>query len=256
MTTRALPLALALVGAGATALRAEAPAIDHREVKCIVAGKFPRMDACFLPAEVVQARVYFRSEGTATWYYVDMKRVAGQKGYADVNPAPGYVSGVLPRPSKKLVGKRVDYYVEASDKWSEVAALRQDPRFNVFTYAQRGYQFIGWNTRDPLFREPETRLAMTLAIDRQRILDALVFGEGKVAAHPVMSQSPFYASDIAPHPYDPERAKALLATAGWKDTNGDGILDRNQGEREYGAEADGSDGQDKRQGAERQALRL
>jgi hypothetical protein len=116
MTMRALPLSLALLAACASAVRAEAPAIEHREVKCIVAGKFPRMDACFLPADVVQSRVYFRAEGTATWYYVDMKRMAGQKGFADVNPAPGCVSGVLPRPSKKLVGKHVDYYVEASDK--------------------------------------------------------------------------------------------------------------------------------------------
>jgi len=109
---------------------------------------------------------------------------------------------------------------------SEVAPLRQDPRFNVFTYPQRGYQFISWNMRDPLFRESATRMAMTLAIDRQRIVDALAFGEGKVAAHPIMSLSPFYARDIEPYPYDPERAKALLAQSGWKDTNGDGILDR------------------------------
>lgn len=109
---------------------------------------------------------------------------------------------------------------------SEVAALRQDPRFNVFTYEQRGYQFIGWNTRHPLFKSATARKAMTLAIDRQRIVDALAFGEGKVTANPVMSLSPFYAQDIAPHPYDPERAKELLAGEGWRDSNGDGILDR------------------------------
>jgi hypothetical protein len=116
MTLRSLRLSLALLAAGAPAAHAEAPAIDHREIKCIVAGRFPRMDACFLPTDVVQARVYFRSEGTATWYYVDMKRMAGQKDVVGVNPAPGCISGVLPKPSKKLVGKHVDYYVEASDK--------------------------------------------------------------------------------------------------------------------------------------------
>ena len=109
---------------------------------------------------------------------------------------------------------------------SEVAALRKDPRFNVFTYAQRGYQFIGWNNRNPLFKSAAARRAMTLAIDRQRIVDALAFGEGKVTANPVMSLSPFYAQDIAPYPYDPERAKELLAGEGWRDSNGDGILDR------------------------------
>src|SRR4030095_10183112 len=77
-----------------------------------------------------------------------------------------------------------------------------------------------------LFKRSTARKAMTLAIDRQRIVDALAFGEGKVTANPVMSLSPFYAQDIAPHPYDPARAKELLAGEGWRDSNGDGILDR------------------------------
>ncbi|HET9886563.1 MAG TPA: ABC transporter substrate-binding protein, partial [bacterium] len=111
-------------------------------------------------------------------------------------------------------------------RFSEVASLRKDPRFQVFTYAQRGYQFIGWNTRDPLFKDAKTRLAMTYAIDRQRIVDALVFGEGEVTAHPIMSLSPFYARDIEPHPYDPEKAKQLLAEAGWRDSDDDGVLER------------------------------
>jgi peptide/nickel transport system substrate-binding protein len=115
-------------------------------------------------------------------------------------------------------------YVERL-RFSEVASLRKDPRFQVFTYPQRGYQFIGWNRRDPLFSDSRVRRAMTLAIDRQRILDALAFGEGKVTAHPVMSLSPYCASDIPAYPYDPEGAKILLAQAGWKDEDGDGVIE-------------------------------
>ncbi len=111
-------------------------------------------------------------------------------------------------------------------RFSEVAPLRRDPRFQVFTYGQRGYQYVGWNFREPLFADARVRRAMTLAIDRKRIVDALAFGEGKVTAHPVMSLSPYYASDIPPLPYDPVGAKALLAAAGWTDSDGDGVLDR------------------------------
>ncbi len=105
-------------------------------------------------------------------------------------------------------------------RFSEVGPLRQDPRFQVFTYAQRGYQFVGWNLRDPLFADARVRKAMTYAIDRRRIVDALVFGEGKVTAHPVMSLSPFYAKDLEAHPYDPDAARRLLAEAGWTDAGG------------------------------------
>jgi peptide/nickel transport system substrate-binding protein len=111
-------------------------------------------------------------------------------------------------------------------RFEAVGPLRADPNLQVFTVPQRGYQFIGWNTRNPLFESAAVRRAMTLAIDRQRILDALVFGEGKVTAHPVMSLSRFYAKDLAPHPYDPAEARRLLEAEGWRDTDGDGVLDR------------------------------
>jgi peptide/nickel transport system substrate-binding protein len=111
-------------------------------------------------------------------------------------------------------------------RFEDVASFRAEPEFQVHSFETRGYQFVGWNTRHPLFESADTRRAMTLAIDRQRILDALVFGEGKITAHPIMSLSPFYATDILPHPYVPEEAKAILSAQGWRDTDGDGYLDR------------------------------
>lgn len=100
---------LVLAILAAPGARAEAPVIDHKAVGCIVAGKYPRMDACFAPESVVQPRVYFRAEGTTPWFYVEMKPAPA------VNAKAGCLSGALPRPSKKLVGKHVEYYLEASD---------------------------------------------------------------------------------------------------------------------------------------------
>jgi peptide/nickel transport system substrate-binding protein len=111
-------------------------------------------------------------------------------------------------------------------RFEAVGPLRDDPRVQVFTIPQRGYQFLGWNTRNPLFTKADVRKAMTLAIDRQRILDALVFGEGRVTASPIMSLSPFYAKDIEPHPYDPDEARRILEAEGWYDRDGDGVLER------------------------------
>ncbi|HSD67699.1 MAG TPA: Ig-like domain-containing protein [Vicinamibacteria bacterium] len=88
------------------ALRAEGVAIDHRPVGCIVAGKHPRLNACFAPSSrLARARVYFRVAGAAPdWYYVEM--TAGSPCHA----------GVLPRPKTALVGRRVQYYVDAFDR--------------------------------------------------------------------------------------------------------------------------------------------
>ncbi len=79
--------------------------IDHKAVGCIVVGKYPKMNACFTPASnVARGRVYFRPEGVTSWYYVEMK-----------TDQPCY-TGVLPKPGKKLVGKKIEYYVESQDK--------------------------------------------------------------------------------------------------------------------------------------------
>jgi hypothetical protein len=101
--------ALSLLGVGIAALIPAAAhaqvEIDHQGVGCIVVGKFPKMTSCFKPAsQVARARVYFRPEGAASWYYVDMK-----------SDQPCF-TGVLPRPGEKLVGKAIDYYVEAQDR--------------------------------------------------------------------------------------------------------------------------------------------
>jgi peptide/nickel transport system substrate-binding protein len=111
-------------------------------------------------------------------------------------------------------------------RFESVGRLRREPRCRILTYPARGYTYIGWNLRLPLFADPRVRRALTLAIDREGLVEAVAFGEGRVAAHPVMSQSPFHASDIPPHPYDPEEAKRLLAAAGWVDRDGDGVRER------------------------------
>jgi hypothetical protein len=68
------------------------------------------MDACFTPAaDLARSRVYFRPEGVTSWYYVDMK-----------SDQPCF-TGTLPRPGKKLVGKKIEYYLEAQNKTFEPA---------------------------------------------------------------------------------------------------------------------------------------
>jgi hypothetical protein len=82
---------------------AESLSIAHQPVHCVVAGKYPQLDACFEPSSrVARARVYFRGEGGPEWYYVDMK------------PEAGCYRGTLPRPKKSLL--RLRYYVAVTDQ--------------------------------------------------------------------------------------------------------------------------------------------
>ncbi len=98
-----------------------------------------------------------------------------------------------------------------------------------------GYGFIGWqcgprNGKLTPFHDKRVRQAMTLIIDRQLIIDDIFNGIGSVAVGPNNPPSPAANPDIEPWPYDLERAKALLAEAGWVDTDNDGILENERGD--------------------------
>jgi hypothetical protein len=78
---------------------AQAIAIGHEPVGCVVAGAFPKLEARLDPAgSVARARVYFRGSGEH-WYSVDMKADQGR------------FSAALPKPQTTL--KQISYYVEA-----------------------------------------------------------------------------------------------------------------------------------------------
>jgi peptide/nickel transport system substrate-binding protein len=67
---------------------------------------------------------------------------------------------------------------------------------------------------------------MTMLLDREWILRELYRGNGTLAVCKSKRSYPTYSNDIEPLPFDIEKAKRKLAEAGWKDTDGDGVLDR------------------------------
>jgi len=98
--------------------------------------------------------------------------------------------------------------------------------FDKLKYYLPGYSFIGWNARRPVFRDRDVRRAMTMLLDRESILKNLRYGFGRVVSGNFFYESPDYDRTIEPWPYDPEKAAALLDGAGWVDSDGDGIRDK------------------------------
>ncbi|MFQ6609334.1 MAG: ABC transporter substrate-binding protein [Fidelibacterota bacterium] len=88
------------------------------------------------------------------------------------------------------------------------------------------YAYLGWNMENPLFENKMVRRAMTYLCDRQQIVETLYYGNAQIAKSSVYFKRPEYNDDIEPYPYDPESAKQMLKHEGWKDTDGDGILDK------------------------------
>ncbi|MDP3722412.1 MAG: peptide-binding protein [Candidatus Omnitrophota bacterium] len=98
--------------------------------------------------------------------------------------------------------------------------------YRKFRYPSFGFVYLGYNLADARFADVRVRRAFDLAIDKQAILDGVLFGLGKVATGPYPQESWAYDPSVQPARRDVEAAGALLAEAGWIDHDGDGWLDR------------------------------
>ncbi|PLR68951.1 MULTISPECIES: peptide-binding protein [Bacillaceae] len=88
------------------------------------------------------------------------------------------------------------------------------------------YTYVGWNEKNELFKDVKVRQALTQAIDRKTIVAQVMNGDGEVADVPESPLSFAYSDDVTKFEFDPEAAKATFKEAGWEDTDGDGILDK------------------------------
>ena len=91
------------------------------------------------------------------------------------------------------------------------------------------YNYIGWNARLDKFKDKRVRRALTMAIDRDKILHELLYDLGMVVHGTFYSLGPYTDPNLKPWPYDPEGAKKFFAECGWAD-HGDGFLAKD-GER-------------------------
>ncbi|MCP4007142.1 MAG: hypothetical protein GY725_23415 [bacterium] len=92
-----------------------------------------------------------------------------------------------------------------------------------------GYTYIGWNAKKPIFSDVRVRRALRYFIDKQSIIDKVLLGLGVPVEGSIFIGRSEYNKSLPGHEFDPEKGKKLLAEAGWKDSDGDGVLDKTQG---------------------------
>ena len=116
----------------------------------------------------------------------------------------------------------------------EDAALTEQARHFEFMNAVAGYSYIGWNQRragqPTRFADRRVREAMTWLTDRDRIIDEIMLGHAEPAVSPFSPRSRQHDPAIEPRPFDPDKAASLLADAGYRDRDGDGVLEDEAGE--------------------------
>ena len=89
-----------------------------------------------------------------------------------------------------------------------------------------GHTYIGLNLKNPLFQNRRARLALALLVNRKLINEKIMGGNYLPAAGPWPSWSEYADPDVKPIEFAPKQARALLRSAGWKDEDKDGLLEK------------------------------
>ncbi len=96
--------------------------------------------------------------------------------------------------------------------------------YQKYRYASNAYTYVGFNHRDPRFADRRVRQAIAYAIDKRELIDGVVLGLGRDATGPYKPGTWPYNGNVKRYPHDAERARRLLAEAGWKNRDTDGVL--------------------------------
>ncbi|MGM8288109.1 ABC transporter substrate-binding protein [Clostridium perfringens] len=111
-------------------------------------------------------------------------------------------------------------------KPENIDPLKQAGFLNLDLYMQNGYGYIGLNYGSDKVKDPKVRQALLYGLNREGFMQSYYQGYGQVYNSHILPTSWAYNPDVPKYEYNPEKAKELLDEAGWKDTNGNGVRDK------------------------------
>ena len=107
----------------------------------------------------------------------------------------------------------------------QAVQVQAQPQLTLRHFPSREFTYVAWNGTRPPFNDAAVRRAMAMAIDRAYLVKALMHQFAVPASGMIPSWSPMY-SEVQSVPFDVNGAKQALAQAGWRDTNGDGVVEK------------------------------
>ena len=162
----------------------------------------------------------------AEWKSDEFIRLERNESYWDGAPEyEEYVMRIIPDP----LTQEMEFYAGAIDNYSvqphQVSRFSKEKKFQSFSSLGYFYSYIGYNIRNPLFADADTRIALGMAIDIDPIIKYVLYGEGERVTGPFPKITEWYDPNVKPLPYDPQGALKILNARGWK-RNADGWLEK------------------------------
>jgi peptide/nickel transport system substrate-binding protein len=116
-----------------------------------------------------------------------------------------------------------------------VARARAAPQLTLYPFRGNVYTYLCFNLRangdtsqpHPIFGDREVRRALTMAVDRAKLVKSALGDLGKVPPGPISSLLWIWDPEIRQLPHDTAHAARILNARGWRDHDGDGVRDKN-----------------------------
>lgn len=183
-----------------------------------------------------------------SWERDDAIMLVRNEGYWEGAPhLDGTILRVVPDPGARLAQLQSGEVDFLEVQPNQIAAAEQDPDLARFRYDDDGFLFLSFNLADPGNPQPgrdeagnllpqdphpilgdvRVRQAIAHAIDYQSLIDNIQLGQGRLMAANVLPMIDWAVNqELQPYAYDLDAASALLEEAGWIDSDGDGIREK------------------------------
>jgi peptide/nickel transport system substrate-binding protein len=118
----------------------------------------------------------------------------------------------------KLLGGEAD--VVAGLRAENLTELNRHPELREKSLPGTDYFYMAFNLRLPIFASRELRRALTMAVDRESLVSSVYDTLARVAIGPTVRVFPTTDTTLKRIPFDPQRAKAILDSLGWRESGG------------------------------------
>ncbi|HJO93287.1 MAG TPA: peptide-binding protein [Victivallales bacterium] len=155
--------------------------------------------------------------------------------YGAAPPIRTLVYEIIKHPNtqfQSLLSEDIDKMHLSADQWvnrTDIPEFNKNSKTYIldkYKYPSKSYSYIGYNLKNPLFKDKNVRKALTHLVDRKKILKVVFSNLGRVVTGNFFIDSPYYDKSIKPYKFSIATAQKLLLDAGWKDNNGDGVLEK------------------------------
>ncbi len=215
----------------------EVKAIDRYTVKVVYSKPFSTAleswSIGIIPKHLLEGKdindFSFDKSPVGTGAYILKEWVPGQKlvfeafkGFYGGKPQINkLIIKIIPEPSTRLMELKAGN-IDLMELTPSQHAVQTDSLhiFNKYIGGQARYGFLGFNLTDPRFQNIKIREAISYAINKEAIINALFKGLGSTSTGPYPKNAWYFNPKAKYHEYNPKKAIRLLEESGWeKDKN-------------------------------------